>query len=46
MTIANCYKMTEETSNGIEEEWETIIRYPNYEVSNLGQIRTIKYGRI
>ena len=46
MTIINYYKMTEETSNGIEEEWKLITAYPNYELSNLGRIRNIKYGRI
>lgn len=28
------------------EIWKTIIEYPNYEVSNLGRVRSIKTGRI
>lgn len=29
-----------------EEEWRVVRRYPKYEVSNYGQIRNIKTGRI
>lgn len=28
------------------EQWLSVINYPNYQVSNLGQIRNIKTGRI
>lgn len=29
-----------------EENWKCIIEYPNYEVSNLGRVKSIKTGRI
>ena len=38
--------MTEETTNGNEEEWKSISGYMNYEVSSIGRIRNISTGKL
>lgn len=27
----------------MKEEWKTIVNYPNYEISNLGRVKALKY---